>query len=91
MRSFKASSFHLLQLISGKELPKKPETESILIFHLDECKIKTLNECASPSMRVKEREQIELAGWLAGVVQELSAQLALNIVCCESYELLGCC
>lgn len=54
------SSFHLLQLISAPQLaPKK--AESILIFHSDECEMKTLNEKLDQIARA-ERERGRLAG-----------------------------
>lgn len=49
------SSFHLLQLISAPQLaPKK--AKSILIFHSDECEMKTLNEKLDQIARAEREE-----------------------------------
>lgn len=60
------SSFHLLQLISAPQLaPKK--AESILIFHSDECEMKTLNEKLDQIASAgRERGGESGAAWLAG-------------------------
>lgn len=81
------SSFHLLQLISAPQLaPKK--TESILIFHSDECEMKTLNEKLdqiASAGRERGGEESCLAGWA-----QLSPQLELGTEHCLGYAGLGC-
>lgn len=80
------SSFHLLQLISAPQLaPKK--AESILIFHSDECEMKTLNEKLDQiaSARRERGGESCLAGWA-----QLSPQLEPGTEHCLCYAGLGC-
>lgn len=78
------SSFHLLQLISAPQLaPKK--AESILIFHSDECEMKTLNEKLDQIARAARegRGGEGRAAWLAGHSCCPNCSRGQSIVCAE--------